>query len=112
VVTTNIVELGLLNERPDLGLLKMFNFVLVGGSKVSAHAAVVAGDNDTALSSGLSIVDAVFGVDTSLLAGLLKDLSVLVLADAADVQSRVLGQNVLREMDQQIEVITKVKLES
>lgn len=95
MVTTNIVELGLLNERPDVRLLEMLNLVLVSGSKVGAHAAVVAGDDDTALASGLDIVDAVFRVDTGLLAGLREDISVLVATDAADVKSRVLRKNVL-----------------
>lgn len=95
VVTTNVVELGLLNERPDVRLLEMLDFVLVSGSKMSAHAAVVAGDDDTALASGLDIVDAVFRVDTSLLAGLGEDISILVATDAADVKSRVFRKNVL-----------------
>jgi hypothetical protein len=95
VVATNIVVLGLLDKRPDVRLLEMIHLVFVGGSKVSAHAAVVAGNNDTALASGLSIIDAVLGVDTSLLAGVLEDVGVFVLTDTADVESRVLRKDVL-----------------
>ncbi len=73
----------------------MLNLVLVSGSKVGAHAAVVAGDDDTALASGLDIVDAVFRVDAGLLAGVREDISVLVAANAANVKSRVFRKNVL-----------------
>lgn len=95
MVATNIVELSLLDERPNVRLLKVLDLVLVGGGKVSAHAAVVAGDDDTALASGLDIVDAVLSVYTGLGAGVLEGISILVLADASDVKSRVLGKDVL-----------------
>ena len=93
--TTNVVELGLLNERPDVRLLQVVDLVLVSRSKVGTHAAVVASDDDTALASGLGIIDAVFGVDAGLSAGLLQDFSFLVTADAADVEDRVVGEDVL-----------------
>lgn len=95
MVTTDVEELGLLDEGPDVGLLQVVKLVLVGSSKVSAHAAVVTSDDDTALAGGLSIVDAVLGVDTSLFAGLLEDLAVIVLADAANVDDGVVGEQVL-----------------
>lgn len=95
VVTTHVVDLSLLDERPDVGLLQVVELVLVGSGKVGAHAAVVAGDDDTALAGGLSIVDTVLGVDTSLLAGLLQDLAVLVVADAANVDDGVVREQVL-----------------
>lgn len=95
VVTANVVDLSLLDERPDVRLLQMLDLVLVGRSKVGAHATVVAGDDDTTLASGLDIVDPVFGVDTSLGACLLEDIGVLVFSDTANVESRVVGENVL-----------------
>lgn len=97
VVATDVVELSLLDKGPDLGLLQVLNLVLVGSSEVSAHAAVVASDNDTALASGLSLVHTVLGVDTGLLAGLLQDVTELVLANAANVDDRVLGEHVLEK---------------
>ena len=93
--TTDVEELGLLDEGPDVGLLQVLELVLVGSSKVSAHAAVVASDDDTALARGLRLVDTVLGVDTSLLTGLLQDVTVLVLADTANVDNRVVGKKVL-----------------
>jgi len=95
VETTDVVELGLLDKGPDVGLLQVLKLVLIGRGEMSAHAAVVAGDNDTALSGGLDIVDTVLGVDTSLLAGLLEDLAVLVLTDTANVEDGVVGEQVL-----------------
>lgn len=97
VVATDVVELSLLDQRPDVGLLQVLNLVLVGSSEVGAHAAVVASDNNTALASGLSLVHTVLGVDTSLLAGLLQDVTELVLANAANVDDRVLGEQVLEK---------------
>jgi hypothetical protein len=95
VVTTDVVELGLLDEGPDVGLLQVLKLVLVGSSEVSAHAAVVAGDDDTALAGGLRLVDTVLGVDTGLLTGLLEDLAVLVIANTANVDDGVVGEQVL-----------------
>lgn len=95
VETTDIEELGLLDERPDVGLLQVLKLVLVGSSEMSAHAAVVASDDDTALSGGLGLVDTVLSVDAGLLAGLLKDVTILVLADTANVDNRVVGKKVL-----------------
>jgi hypothetical protein len=95
VVTPDVVELGLLDEGPDVGLLQVLKLVLVGSSEVSAHAAVVAGDDDTALAGGLRLVDTVLGVDTGLLTGLLEDLAVLVIANTANVDDGVVGEQVL-----------------
>lgn len=95
MVSTNVVDLSLLDQRPDLRLLQVLGLVLVSGSKVSAHAAVVAGDDDTALAGRLDIVDTVFGVDTSLGASVLEEIGVLVLSNAANVDDRVVRKNVL-----------------
>jgi hypothetical protein len=95
VVATNVVDLGLLDERPDVGLLQMLNLVLVGSGEVGAHAAVVASDHNTALASRLDLVDAVLGVDAGLVAGILEDIGILVLTDTADVHDGVIGQHVL-----------------
>lgn len=73
----------------------MLGLVLVSRSKVSAHAAVVAGDDDTTLAGGLDIVDTVFSVNTGLVTGLLERVGILVLADAANVNDRVIGEHVL-----------------
>jgi hypothetical protein len=99
VVATDVVDLGLLNERPDVGLLEMVELVFVGGSEVGDHAAVVAGNDNTAFSSGLDFVDAVFSVHASGLAGLCQDIGVLVFADATNVDDRVLGEDVLDKLD-------------
>lgn len=95
VVTTDVVELSLLDERPDVGGLQVLNLVLVGGSEVSAHAAVVASDDNTALAGRGVLIDAVLGVDTGLLAGLLEDVTVLVLTNAANVHDGVVREHVL-----------------
>lgn len=95
VETTDEVELGLLNKVPDVGLLEVLELVLVGSSKVSAQAAVVAGDDGTTLSSGLGLVHTVLSVDTGLLTGLLEDVTVAVLANTANVEDRVIGEQVL-----------------
>ena len=73
----------------------MLRLVLVSGSKVGAHAAVVASDDDTALAGGLDIVDTVFGVDTGLGASVLQEIGIFVLANAANVDDRVVGEDIL-----------------
>lgn len=95
MIPTNIVYLSLLDQGPDVGLLQMLDLVLIRGSEMCAHAAVVAGDDDTALARGLGLVDAVFGMHTGLLARLLENVGVLVATNAADVQHGVVGEDVL-----------------
>lgn len=95
VVATDVEDLSLLDEGPDVGLLQVLDLVLIGSSEVSAHAAVVAGDDDTALAGGLHIVDTVLGVNASLLTGLLQDLGILILTDAANVDDGVVREQVL-----------------
>lgn len=95
MVTTNIVELSLLNEGPNMRLLEVFNLVLICSSKVGTHAAVVASDDDTALASGLDIVDTVFCVDTSLLTSLFKDICILIAANATNVENGIFREDVL-----------------
>lgn len=95
MVTTNVENLCVLGQGPDLRLLQVLGLVLVGSSKVGAHAAVVAGDDNTTLSSGLDIVNTVFSAHTGLLASIPEKISVVVLANAANVDDRVVGEQVL-----------------
>jgi hypothetical protein len=95
VVSTNVVVLGLLDKRPDVRLLQVVDLVLVRRSEVSAHATVVTSDDDAALAGGLDIVHTILSMDTSLVAGLLEDIRVLVLTDTANVHDGVLGEHVL-----------------
>ena len=74
----------------------MLKLVLVGSSEVGAHAAVVASDDNTTLTSGLGLIDTVLGVDTGLLASLLEDITELVLTDTTDVDNGLLREQVLR----------------
>lgn len=96
MVATDIVHLSLLNKRPDLRLLKVLQLVLVSRSKVGAHATVVASDDHAALAGRLGIVHTVLGVHTSLGAGVLQDIGVLVTADTSNVENGVVRENVLR----------------
>lgn len=95
VVTADVDGLGLLNQAPDLGLLQVVNLVVVGSSKVGAHAAVVSGDDDTATSGWVLSIDAVLNTETGLLVGLLESSGVLVVTDTANVDNRLLGEDVL-----------------
>lgn len=95
VVTADVDGLGVLNQAPDLGSLQVLNLVVVGSSEISAHATVVAGDDDTATSGWVVSIDAILNTETGLLVGLLESSGVLVVADAANVNNRLLGENVL-----------------
>lgn len=91
---TNVVNLGVLDLLPDVVLLQVLQLVVVGGSKVCAERAVVASDDDTTASSGGLLVVEVLGLHTSLLADVLEGLAVLVLANTANVEDRLGGQDV------------------
>lgn len=95
VETTNVVDLGILDLLPDVVLLQMLKLVVVGSGKICAERAVVASDDDTTATSGGLLVVEVLGLDTGLLADVLEGLAVLVLADAANVEDRLGGQDVL-----------------
>lgn len=96
MVATDVVRLGVLDERPHLGLLQVLEVVVVGGVQASAHAAVVAGDDDAAPAGGVRGVHAVLDAQADLLDGIVQDGGVLVVADAADEDDAVRGQDVLR----------------
>jgi len=95
VVATDIEGLGVLDEGPDLWALEMVKVVVVGGAKIGDHAAVVAGDDNTATAGGDLGVDTVLDAETSLLNGIAKDGSILVVTNATKVDDAVLGENVL-----------------
>jgi hypothetical protein len=93
VVTTDKVDLGLLDEVPVL--LQVLDLVAVGSSEIGAHATVVASDDDTAATGGLFVVVTVDGAETDLLVGLDELLGVLVLANASNKDNRLGGKDVL-----------------
>lgn len=95
MVATDEVDLSLLNEAPDLGLLEVIKLVLVGSSQMGNQASVVASDDDTTSTGGLNIIHTVLNSETSLCTGLPEDIGILVLANAADVEDRVLRENIL-----------------
>lgn len=95
MITADIVDLGALDEAPDLGLLEVVQIVVVRGAQVGAETPVVAGDDDAAAAGGLGGLDAVLDAEAGLLDGILEDGGVLVVADAAQVDDAVVGQDVL-----------------
>lgn len=95
MVTSNVVDLGVLNEAPDLGLLQVVKVVVVSGTEVSAETAVVAGDDNTTAAGGLLLVDTVLDTETSGLDGIVQDSSVLVITDTTEVDDAVVRQDVL-----------------
>lgn len=95
VVTADVDGLGLLNQAPDLGLLQVVNLVVVSSGEVGAHATVVTSDDDTATSSWVVSIDAVLNTEAGLLVGLLESSGVLVVTDTANVDNRLLGEDVL-----------------
>lgn len=95
VVTANVVDIGILNQAPDLGLLEVVQIVVVRGAQIRAHAPVVAGDDHAATAGRLRRLDAVLDAQAGLLDGVLEDGGVLVVANAAQVHDAVVGQQVL-----------------
>lgn len=95
VVASNVVDLGVLDESPVLGLLQVVQVVVVGSAEVSAETAVVAGDDNAASAGGLLLVDAVLDTQAGGLDGIVQGGGVLVVADAAEVDDAVGGQDIL-----------------
>lgn len=95
VVTTNIEHLSVLNQAPNLGLLQVVQSIVVRGAQISAHAAVVAGNDHATAAGRLGRLDAVLDPQAGLLDGITQDGGVLVVADAAQVDDTVVGQQVL-----------------
>lgn len=85
MVSANVVELGILNQLPNLWLLQVVQLVEVRSREVGAEGAVVACDDDTAATGRGLLIIAVLGADAGFGADVLEDLAVLVFADAADV---------------------------
>ena len=61
MVTTDVVDFGLLHEGPDVGRFQVRDFVVVCGREMRAHAAVLAGDDDAAAAGGGGLRGEVFG---------------------------------------------------
>lgn len=95
VIAADVVEVGVLGEGPDLGAPEVVDVVEVGGGEVGAEGAVVVGDDDAAAAGGGLGVDAVLDAQADLLDGVAQDGGVLVVADAAEVDDAVRGQQVL-----------------
>jgi hypothetical protein len=95
VVPADVVSLSVLDERPDVGTLQVLEVVVVGSAQLSAHAAVVAGDDNAATAGSDLGVDAVLNAQASLLAGLAENGGILVVTSTADVDDAVGGEHVL-----------------
>lgn len=92
---TDVVDLGVLNQAPDLGLLQVVEVVVVGGTQVGAKGSVVAGDDGAAAASLLLGVDAILDSQASGLDGIVEDGGILVVTGTADVDDTVGGEDVL-----------------
>ena len=95
VESSDIKELGVFDLFPDFWLLQMVQLVLVGSRKIRTQRAVVSGDDDTAASSRCLVVVTVFGLDTGFLADLFELSTILVTANASNVDGRVGREDVL-----------------
>lgn len=92
---TDVVDLGVLNQAPDLRLLQVIEVVVVGGTQVGAEGSVVAGDDGAAAASLLLGVDAILDSQASGLDGIVEDGGILVVTGTADVDDAVRGEDVL-----------------
>lgn len=95
VEASDVEDLGVLNKSPNLRLLQVLQVVLVGGIKSGAKRPVVAGDDSTAPTGRLLRIDTVLDPQAGGTDGIAEDGGVLVVADAAEVDDAVGGQDVL-----------------
>lgn len=95
VETTDIVEVGVLDQLPDVVALQVLEVVVVGGAEIGAEGAVVAGDDGAAAAGGDAGVDAVLDAQAGGLDGVVQDCGVLVVAGTTEVDDAIGGQDVL-----------------
>lgn len=93
--TADIVQVGVLDELPDVVTLQVVQAVVVGGAEVGDQAAVVAGDDGAAAAGGDVGLDAVLDAEAGGLDGVVEDGRVLVVTGTAEVDDAVGGQHVL-----------------
>jgi hypothetical protein len=87
MVSTNIIDVCLLNDLPDLRRFQVLEFISICGSKIGTHGAVVACDDDTAAACREGGILEVFCAQTGGFAGLGEGVSVLVLSNTTDVDN-------------------------
>lgn len=95
MVTADVDGLGILYQGPDLWSLQVLELVVVGSGEIGAHASVVASDDDTATASWVVGIDTILHAEAGLLVRILQDVGVLVVANAAEVDDGVVGEQVL-----------------
>ncbi len=83
MVSAHVVDTRLLDQLPDVRLLEMLKLVVVRCRQVSAHAAVVAGDDDATAAGRVLLVDAVLHAQSRLLGCIAKGVGILVPTHAA-----------------------------
>lgn len=95
VEATNVVNISVLNQAPDLRLLQVVKAIVVRSTEVSDQRAVLAGDDGAAAARLLSRIDAVLDTQASSLDGVVEDGRVLVVTGTSDVDDAVRGEDVL-----------------
>jgi hypothetical protein len=93
--TTDVVDLSVLNELPDLGLLQVVKIVVVGSTEISAQASVVTSDDGTATAGLLLRIDTVLNSKASSLDSIVENGRVLVVTSTTDVDDTVGRKDVL-----------------
>jgi hypothetical protein len=96
VVAADIVRLCALDQRPDIRLLQMLEIIVIRRAEISAHAPVVARNDDSAPTRRLLGIDTVLHPQTGSLDGITQGGRVLVVAHAAQEDHAVGRQHVLR----------------
>lgn len=96
VESADVKDLGILDLFPDALLLQVLELVVVRSGEVCAQGTVVASDDNTAATGGRLLIVEVLGLDTSIGRDLLQRLTVLVLANTANVDDRVWLKDICR----------------
>lgn len=97
MVTSDVVNLGILDELPDLRGLEVLKLVVVGGSKLGDHRAVMASDNNGAAASRVVRLNTIFSANTALgLASVTELVRGSILPNATDVDGGLGRKDVLR----------------
>jgi len=85
VISTHVVDLGLVYHRPYPRLLQMLNLILVRRRQIRAHGPMMSRNNHPTLPCRLLLVHTVLDVDTLLRAHLAQRVGGFVVAHTADI---------------------------
>lgn len=106
VEATEVKDLCLLGQSPDMGLLQVVELVFIGSCEMGNQTSVVTGNDDTTAASWLSFIHTVLSAHTGFLASFLENCAIFVFANASNVHDGVVREEVLLRIQVSVDLDT------